>query len=128
MKTDTYDTADDGGRTNFLGQIAGGWRWDNGQIVAGIGLFVDLAGDDAGRTKDSGSSSTTSWPSGVEGSTVYSDSAELKQTSRYGISLDIAPSWRTQPYLKVVYAWSDIELKMRTSECGTSRGYGPRAL
>jgi hypothetical protein len=128
LKTDTYDTADDGGRTNFLGQIAGGWRWDNGQIVAGIGLFVDLAGDDAGRTKDSGSSSITSWPSGVEGGAVYSDSAELKQTSRYGISLDIAPSWRTQPYLKVVYAWSDIELKMRTSECGTSRGYGPTAL
>lgn len=130
--TETYDTADDLGATNFLGQISGGWRWDNGQIVAGIGFFVDLAGEDAGGTKASGSSST-SWSSDLGSdarSTSYSDSVELKQTSRYGISFDIAPSWRTQPYLKAVYAWSDIELKMRTSGCGTYlyEPTGPTAL
>ena len=39
----------DAGKTNFLGQLSAGWRWDNGKIVVGIGGFVDLASDDAGK-------------------------------------------------------------------------------
>ena len=45
--TNVSESTGDQGNTNFLGQLSAGWRWDNDQIVAGIGLFVDLAGDDA---------------------------------------------------------------------------------
>ncbi len=39
-------------KTNFLGQLSGGWRWDNGKIVVDIGAFFDLASDDAGEGKE----------------------------------------------------------------------------
>lgn len=127
--TDTTTLTNDVGNTSFLGQLSAGWRWDNGQIVAGIGIFVDLADDDAGNAAESYASSySLSSPYfSYSGSDSDSYKEELKQTSRYGISVDIAPSWRTQPYLKLAYAWSDIELKASTSDCGLP-GLGPTAL
>lgn len=128
--TNTTALTNDIGNTNFLGQLSAGWRWDNGQIVAGIGLFVDLADDDAGNAAETNASSFSISGPDFSWSDSYSDSykEELKQTSRYGISVDIAPSWRTQPYLKLAYAWSDIELKASTSDCGFLPGSGPTAL
>jgi hypothetical protein len=105
------------GNTNFLGQLSAGWRWDNEQIVAGIGFFADLAGDDSGNRIGSYSSF---YSYGIESYYSSSSGGELKQTSRYGVSIDIAPSWRTQPYLKLAYARSDIEFNESTSDCGLS--------
>ena len=118
--SDSFSTTDDAGETNFLGQLSGGWRWDNGKIVVGVGAFVDLASDDAGQSKEVVSSSEVFSGPGFSDTSSTSDvyKAELRQKNRYGISLDIAPSWRTQPYAKLIYAWSDIEFKESTSSCG----------
>ena len=81
---------------------------------------MDLADDDAGQTREVSSSSEVFTGPGFSDSFSTSDvyKAELRQKNRYGISLDIAPSWRTQPYAKLIYAWSDIEFKESTSSCG----------
>ena len=42
---------------------------------------------------------------------------EMKQKNRYGLSLDIGPDWRTLPYLKVSYAWSEFETSVNGSAC-----------
>jgi hypothetical protein len=125
---ETFLTSTDAGSTDFLGQISAGWRWDSGQIVAGVGVFADLAGDDAGKTTEQ-YRDTWSYSSGAFASTeefAYFSQTELKQTSRYGISLDIGPAWRTHPYLKLAYAWSDFEVK-GSNNCGGTGG-GPTAL
>lgn len=105
----------DFGKTNFIGQISGGWRWANPSVVVGLGLFVDLAGDNAGGANISSSVTGT----GFAGSSFFS-SYDLTQKNRYGISLDIGPNWRTHPYAKLTYAWSDYEITRTDSACDTT--------
>lgn len=109
------------GDTNFLAQLSAGWRWDNGNIVLGIGAFFDLAGEDAGKQQDTFAYTTTiNFPPiySYFYSSTESFTASVKQENRYGISLDIGPSWKTHPYAKLVYSWSDFEFEERTPECG----------
>lgn len=95
---------EDFGNTNFLGEFSAGYRFVvPGSVVIGVGAFVDAAGNNAGKA-----GYTTTF-SGFGPPLTQTDSFKLEQTSRYGISLDIAPDWRTQPYAKVSYAWSKFK-------------------
>lgn len=127
--TDFSTARSDFGETNFLAQISGGWRWADGPVVVGIGAFVDLAGDGAGTEHLSGSRSTilTGRPFGgtFTDSESYGDNLEIKQSNRYGISLDIGPNWRTHPYAKLAYAWSEYEVDASTTCLG---GEGPTSF
>lgn len=112
----------DFGRTNFLGQFSGGWRWANDTVVVGMGLFVDLASDDAGQANSAYSEvfvagATTSYFSSY-------GNVSMKQKNRFGLSLDVGPNWRTYPYLKISYAWSDFEVSSAINGCGSGNA-GP---
>jgi hypothetical protein len=114
------------GATNLLGEFSAGWRWA-GPVVVGIGVFADAAGSNAGK---SSSSSTYAYfsPYGYS-SSVYTDTTELKQNSRYGISVDVAPNWRTHPYAKVSYAWSRYEVSSNGSpDCNGRSGSSSETL
>jgi len=117
--TYTDTSKNDFGKTNFLGEFSAGWRWD-GPVVIGLGAFVDAASNDAG--KDTFSESETFSGSAIFpgfASSSYSESLKMKQKSRYGISLDIAPNWRTHPYAKVTYAWSKYSASYSESTVST---------
>lgn len=104
-------TTDGIGQTNFLAEFSGGWRWASAPpgsgVLVGLGAFLDWAGNDAG----SGSSSSTI------GAITTSESFTIKQKSRYGLSVDIAPNWRTHPYAKLTYAWSKFEGSVSVPGC-----------
>lgn len=100
------DTLDGVGQTNFLAEFSGGWRWA-GPVIVGMGGFIDWAGNDAGQ----GNSSVTI------GANTVSDSFTIKQKSRYGLSVDVAPNWRTHPYAKLTYAWSKIDGSLSATGC-----------
>lgn len=110
------------GQTNLLGQFSGGWRWDNGKVVVGLGLFADVGGDDAGSERAVNQhtfnyeSTYPFYPYSYTETIASGSHIDLTQKSRWGISVDIGPSWRTQPYAKLAYAWSDIEYE-ETASC-----------
>lgn len=100
----------DFGKTNFMAEFTGGWRWgpQNGPVVVGIGGFIDAAGTNAGE-------STSTGPG-------FSDSFKLKQKNRYGLSVDVGPNWRTMPYAKLTYAWSRFEGEFSSTGCNSVSG------
>ena len=100
----------DFGKTNFMAELTGGWRWgpQGAPVVVGIGGFVDAAGTNAGE-------SNTTAPG-------FSDSFKLKQKNRYGLSVDVGPNWRTMPYAKLTYAWSRFEGEFSTTGCNPVSG------
>lgn len=95
------------GKTNFLGEFSGGWRWAPGPVVVGVGAFVDLAGTNGGEQ-----TSTDVLFGG-------SESTKVKQKSRYGLSVDIGPNWRTHPYAKLTYSWAKFETEFSSTGCTT---------
>ena len=100
----------DFGKINFLAEFTAGWRWApaGAPVVVGIGAFVDAAGTNAGEQSFSD-------PTG-------SGSFKLKQTNRYGLSVDVGPNWRTMPYAKLTYAWSRFEGELSNSGCNSVSG------
>ena len=109
--TDSSNT-DSIGQTNFLAEFSGGWRWASAPlgtgVLVGVGGFLDWAGNDAGK----GDSSTT-----AVGVGTISEGFNIKQKNRYGLSVDIAPNWRTHPYAKLTYAWSKIDANVSVTGC-----------
>src|SRR5262245_39570828 len=61
------------GKTNFMAELTGGWRWgpQGSPVVVGVGGFVDAAGTNAGQTNSS-----------LPG---FNESFKLKQKNRYGL-------------------------------------------
>jgi opacity protein-like surface antigen len=98
------------GKTNFMAELTGGWRWGpaNSPVVVGVGAFIDAAGTDAGQA----------------GTTIgtFSSSFKMKQENRYGLSVDVGPNWRTMPYAKLTYAWSRFEGEFSSSGCNSASG------
>lgn len=98
--------------TSFLGQISGGWRFTSGPVLVGLGLFFDLAASAGGNYQVA-----EKFSSNFEGPPFFDvRRTSIEQHHRYGISLDIAPNWRTHPYLKLTYAWSEFEFGI-SSDC-----------
>ena len=97
-------------RANFLAEFTGGWRWApaGAQVVVGVAGFIDAAGTNAGESSFSDPTSSGSF--------------KLKQTNRYGISVDVGPNWRTMPYGKITYAWSRFEGELNASGCNSVSG------
>jgi opacity protein-like surface antigen len=100
----------DFGKTNFLAEFTGGWRWApaGAPVVVGVAGFIDAAGTNAGESSFSDPTSSGSF--------------KLKQTNRYGISVDVGPNWRTMPYGKITYAWSRFEGELNASGCNSVSG------
>jgi hypothetical protein len=119
--TDTSE--EDLSHTNFLGEFSAGYRFSIAEkVIVGVGAFVDAAASGAGE-----SSSTSRYSSSYPGyisSSGSSDRTTLEQTSRYGLSLDVAPNWRTHPYAKVTYAWSSYKLSSSGLDCPTGGSPG----
>jgi hypothetical protein len=111
------------GSSNFLGQISAGWRWAPGPVVVGIGLFADLAtSNKATSTFNTSRSLTTAL--GTAPTFNYS-AVQVKEKNRYGISLDIGPNWRTEPYLKLAANWADYSVSTAADSCGMASTSGP---
>lgn len=98
------------GKTNFMLEVTGGWRWapQNAPVVVGIGGFIDAAGTNAGESSTSVG--------------TFSGSFKMKQENRYGVSVDVGPNWRTMPYAKVTYAWSRFEGEFSATGCNSASG------
>lgn len=98
------------GKTNFMAEFTGGWRWGpaNAPVVVGVGAFIDFAGTDAGQTGTSVG--------------AFSSSFKMKQENRYGLSVDVGPNWRTMPYAKLTYAWSRFEGEFSSTGCNSAAG------
>ncbi len=112
--TDT--SKQDWSQTNFLGEVSAGYRFAVSEsVILSVGAFIDAASSDAGKSSTSFRSSY-SYP-GYSSFSSVSDRSTLEQTNRYGVSLDVAPNWRTHPYAKVTYAWSKYKLSSSTLDC-----------
>jgi opacity protein-like surface antigen len=103
----TGSTSQDFGKTNFLFEATGGWRWgpQGAPVVVGVGAFIDAASTDAGQF-----------------SSANFGSLKIKQKNRYGLSVDVGPNWRTMPYAKLTYAWSKFDGELGLTGCNSASG------